>query len=126
VGPRWIDAASLAEHLDGAAGIGTSKEDNVAAWDNGEVELPLCGKGFARSANRLVSESEVLTVSVNEALAAGTDLKKGPKIKSVPDLALPQTVEVFDGGLEAGLPRRREDWSNAQLQAQSNNPTERS
>jgi hypothetical protein len=119
VGPVRIDAAAVAKNVDGATGVGAAQEDDLAGRNGGVVGPPA---GRERSAERPIGLSaltQMTDVSVDETLAAGAQLGQRNEVETVPDLALPQAIEVFDGGLKTRLTRRGKHRGDAQRKTEA-------
>jgi hypothetical protein len=124
VGPGGVDAAAMAEHVDGAASVGATQEDDVAGGDGGRIGPPRRREGATERAISMTALAELSDVGVDEAVAAEAHLVQALEVKTMPDLALPEAIEVFDGGLEARLARWSENGGNPEGEAEANNPAD--
>lgn len=125
VRPGGVDTAAMAKNFNGTARVGPAQKDNVTSGRSGIIWAPVTREGFARSAVSVIAETELLDVSVDETVAAGAYLSEGSEIKTVPDFALPEAVEVFDRGLEARLTRGSKHGCNAETQATADDAADR-
>ncbi len=114
--PQWIDLKGMAKQADCAGFGGATYKDHHALGVSLEIGLPRGGKGTALGS---VINTGRGALAVGTDVAAGLRLKAGQRImvEATLHLGLPAAIEVFDGGLEAWLPGRREHRSHAQLQA---------
>jgi hypothetical protein len=58
---------------------------------------------------RIEQAIQTRRVGLSEALGDNAERFKGLVMKALPDLSLPEAVEIFDGGLEAGFQWRGKD-----------------
>ena len=111
------------QQFDDAAIVGASQVDDAADRMGLQIERP---RGRKDASFRSGVRARSVTTSSGGDIAFGTRLKflESGGIEALDDLALPESVERFDGGLEAGLARRREDGSDAQSEAKADDASE--
>jgi hypothetical protein len=121
--PMWIDREGSAEQIDVAVLTAAAQEDQGAFERGAEVEREAFGE--AAPFGREFSPSGGLG-------AVGCDITGGDApqgfdigdVVALPDLALPQRIEAFDGILEAWLARWGEYRDHSQRQTQSADPSD--
>jgi len=119
--PMWIDREGSAEQIDVTVLTAAAQEDHGAFERGAEVELEAFGEAAPLGCE----------FSAGGGLGAiGCDITGGDagqgfdigKVVALPDLALPQPIEAFDGILETRLARRGEHRDNPQCQTQPTDP----
>lgn len=113
-------SGSLLEQCDGAETIGATQENNTAT---GKIAW---GDRRARQAGRCCLDTFKMAEPVgrDETVGLVAYLGEPNKMMTPPDLCLPKMIEAFDFGLEAGLPRGREDRDHAETKAEVNDSPE--
>ena len=115
--PIAIDREGSAEQIDVAVLTTAAQEDHGAFERGAEVELEAFGEAAPLGCE----------FSTGGGLGAiGCDITGGDarhgfdigEVVALPDLALPQSIEAFDGILESRLARWGEDWDHSQRQTQ--------
>jgi hypothetical protein len=106
------------QQFDDAAIVGASQVDDAADGMGLQIERP---RGRKNASCRSGVRARRVTTPSGGDVTFGASLKflEGGGAEALDDLALPESVERFDGGLEAGLARRREDGSDAQSEAKA-------
>jgi hypothetical protein len=123
VNPKRVNAEEMPKQPDLAVVIGASKEDDLAHRRSLKVLMPGAREGSSRRSDQDAFGS---TSSGGGDEPGGLILERfqGVVVKASPDLGLPAAVVAFDGGLEAGLARRREDRSHLEGEADPADTTE--
>lgn len=121
--PTRIHHEGASEELDRSTIVGASQEDHSAVWMRLEIESPRIGK---ESSRRSGIDAQDVSASRGEDVAYRSLLEFAQRggLKAMDDFGLPESVEGFDGGLEAGFTRRSEDRSNAEGQAKPDDASE--
>jgi len=121
--PASIGHEGMSQKVDDAAIVGASQVDDAAGRMLLKVERPRTREKTTRR-RRVVARS--VTTLRGQDVAFGSLLELGEigGNESMNDLALPESVERFDGGLEAGLARRSEDGSDVEGEAQPDDASE--
>lgn len=116
VGPAVVHGERAAEDRDAPAGVGASDEDGASGDGGRRVGRPARGEGPPGDG---VGQSPMPeAVGLDVAVGDGGKVEEGAVSEAIPHLLLPEAVEAFDRGLEAGLPRGDEDRRDAQGQAE--------
>lgn len=120
VGPVALDEDGFPEQAKASPPVGAAQKDDACL-----LGRPRDGSrpGVARWGGLSVGR---MPLPVRGDLGTGT-LLQGAQMgvpPAVPDLALPEVVEVFDVGLKAGFARRGEDRDDAQTQAKMHHPAQ--
>ena len=120
VRPVALDEDCFSEQGNASLCVGAPQEDDERllrrVWDAAR-------RGVARRCSVLLGG---MALSVRGDVGAGT-LLQGAQMRmppADPDLLLPEVVEAFDVGLEAGFARRRKDRDDAQTQTEVNHPAQ--
>ena len=115
--PIWINREGSAEQIDVAALIAAAQEDHGALERGAQVEL----EAFGKEAPFGCEFSPGGSLGAIGCDITGGNSRQGfaiAKVVALPDLALPQRIEAFDGILEARLARWGEDRDYSQRQTQ--------
>ncbi|OGA35847.1 MAG: hypothetical protein A3F75_07970 [Betaproteobacteria bacterium RIFCSPLOWO2_12_FULL_64_23] len=115
--PIWIDREGSAEQIDVAVLRAAAQEDHSAFERGAEVEL----EAFGEAAPLGCEFSAGGGLGAIDCDITGGDARQGfdiGEVVALPDLALPQPIEAFDGILEARLARWGEDRYHLQRQTQ--------
>src|SRR5713101_6409655 len=114
--PKGVDPEGTAQQADGA-GLRTTADEDDRSDRMGLQVRPPGGREWPPCGSRLDTGGGALAVGAD--IASGTLVEGGERsvVEANPNLGLPAAVEVFDGGLESTLLRRREDRSDPELQA---------
>jgi hypothetical protein len=112
------------QQFDDAAIVGASQVDDAAHGMGLQIERPR-GREDASIRSGVGSGSVATASGGDVSFGACLKLLEGSGGEALDDLALPESVEGFDGGLEAGLSRRREDGSDAQSEAKTDDASDR-
>lgn len=102
VDPMWVDLAGVSEQVDGAGIVAAAHEDHPAFERRVEVQFEAFWKR-ATSGGTVASQGGLGPMRGNIAVR---DLDQAYHIGAMvapPDLALPKTIESFDGVLQARL-----------------------
>ena len=124
VKPVLVDRISAAEQVDDTAVVAATDKDHPATQSGGGVPREAFRKGLpyrAVVAARRRLGAMGCDVSCRNA-TQGSDIRA---VMTLPNLALPQAIESFNGVLQAGLARWRENGNDAQRQAQAADATHR-
>jgi hypothetical protein len=108
----------MAQDVEVAAIVGAAKVDETAFRECLQVERPWFGKSGAQWGAQCLL---VMVLSGRVDVSAGTVAKvvEGIVREAEPDLFLPESVEGFDGGLEAGFVRGSKNGRDAEAQAEA-------
>lgn len=121
IGVYWED---VSQETDLAFGVGATQQDDASFGECLEVEFPVLGERPARGRS-LDPDGSTTATGGDEFRRSRLQGASRGMGEAGPDLGLPAAVEVFDGGLEASLPRRREDRDQVQGQTEADDTAER-
>jgi len=115
--PMWIDREGSSEQIDVTVLTAAAQEDHGAFERPAEVEL----EAFGEAAPLGCEFSAGGGLGAIGCDITGGDARQGfdiGEVVALPDLALPQPIEAFDGILETRLARWGEDRDHSQCQTQ--------
>jgi len=114
--PKGVDPEGTTEQADGAD-LRTAADEDDRSRRMGLQVGPPGGREWLSRRRRLDPGGYARAVGVD--IAPGTLVESSERrmVEANPHLGLPAAVEVFDGGLESTLLRRREDRRDPELQA---------
>ncbi len=123
VNPQRVNTKEVPEQADLAVVIGASQENDSAHRRSLKILLPGAGEWPTRRSGQNAFGG---TSSGGGDELGGLVLERfqGVEMEASPNLGLPAAVVAFDGGLETGFARRREDRSHLQGEADAGNTTE--
>jgi hypothetical protein len=117
--PALVGHESMSQEVDGAPIVGASQEDESSGRMRLKVERPAAREGTTRGSP--VDARSMATLRGEDiAFRSSLEFIEVGGSEALDDLGLPESVERFDGGLEAGLARRGEDGDDVQREAQPN------
>jgi hypothetical protein len=82
------------------------------------------GRSATRAAVDATARCELCDIGGNESRAAIAHLRESVEVETLPDLALPEAVEMFDRRLKAGLSGRRKYRDDPEAEAEAHDATE--
>lgn len=113
----------MSQDIESSEVVGASQEDDASHGRCLQVERPRVGEGKSSGS---VEDELAMSFSGGVDVSAGAfaQVVEGVWEEAIPDFGLPESVEGFDGGLEAGFARRGKDGRDAEAQAQADDASQ--
>jgi hypothetical protein len=120
VRPERIQGEAMAQEFDRSGLVRAAQIDDSTAWPTLQIERPLRREGATvRMLFWIEQAIQTCGVGLGEAPGDNTECLQGLVMEALPDLSLPEPVEVFDCGLEAGFQRRSKDRRDLEGKAEA-------
>lgn len=121
--PHRIDRKGPPEQRDTPVSIGAAQIDYLPARMDLQVQRPVVRKGTSRGAV-FHPLRQALALGDENLLRSALDHRQIGMVETLPDFGLPETIEVFDHGLEAVFPWGDKNRCDPQAQTDTHDATQ--